>query len=197
MSRVVKRSFQYLVLCFIVMHILFVSYLFLRQINTVKANDNQTTQQQVLSATTVKFKELSGKPSPNEIFERVNAIRVESGLEPLTPNTKLAEVAEARAKDMSNRGYYAHKSPDGLYYYDYLKDGFSSGSSYSCENLDLGFTLSADTYVSDWLNSDKGHRKCMLENRVTDAGYAVATIDKLSGGQPAYVIVAIHAQAIK
>lgn len=172
-----------------------VGYIFSKQIYPVQANESQVTQQKVLSATNFRFPEPSGNPDPNAILEKVNLVRSENGLSPLRPNIRLSEIAQSRAKDMSDRGYYAHKNPDGLYYYDFLKDGFSSGSSYSCENLDLGFTLLTDTYVSDWLNSDKGHRKCLLEDRVTDAGYAVATIDKLSGSQTAYVVVAIHAQS--
>lgn len=148
-----------------------------------------------LAANTVRFEEHSGAPSPNDIFNRVNHVRAEKGLQPMRSNAVLADAARDRAQDMARRNYYAHKNPDGLYYYDYLRGSGFGDNSYSCENLDLQFTLLPEKYVDDWLNSRAGHRECLLNESTTEAGYAVVSTDRLADGQTAYIVVAIHSQA--
>ena len=149
----------------------------------------------VLSSATVRFNRIAGAPDPNDIFSMVNSHRVSAGLAPLRPNAGLGEVATRRAQDMAGRNYYAHQDPDGLYYYDYLQGADFDKDNYSCENLDLQFTLLPAQYVKDWLDSKKGHRECMLADQATDGGYAAVPAPQLSGRQTAYIVVAIHAQS--
>lgn len=134
----------------------------------------------------------AGMPDPNEIFDQVNKARQAAGLPALIRDDKLADIATTRAQDMSTRAYYAHKSPEGLYYYDLLEQS-GYNATYNCENLNLDFTTQANTYVSSWLRSEAGHKECALDSRVTKAGYAVSTIANNSTDvTPSYVIVAIH-----
>lgn len=151
----------------------------------------------VKSSTSIRFTTMDGAPDPNEIFGAVNVQRTAAGLLPLRPNAELADVATMRAQDMAARNYYAHKNPDGLYYYDYFAGKKFDKNGYSCENLDLQFTILTRQFINDWLGSSKGHRECMLADNATDAGYAVVPVHRLAGGSTAYVVVAIHAQSTR
>lgn len=132
-------------------------------------------------------------PSPNAIFEQVNTVRQNAGLQPLARDDTLTALAEQRAQDMSAHGLYSHKGSNGLYFDQQLA---SQGHSiaYGCENLDLEFVTDATTYVNDWLRSTAGHRECVLNGAVSSAGYAVAPIAmNKRADMPTFVVVAIHA----
>lgn len=133
--------------------------------------------------------------SPEEILRLVNLERQALGIAELTADPALTAVAEERAEDMVLNQYYAHQSPDGTFYSDlFAQHDFSAG--YSCENLNIEFTLDERQYIDDWLNSDKGHKECLLNDRVTKAGYAVGVFndpDKDGSTVRSYIVVAIHA----
>lgn len=156
------------------------------------AEPQTTPSSAVLSSSTIRFQQPEDAPDLNAIFAEANSYRVQKGLKPLRPNLELAKVANERAQDMASRNYYAHKNPEGQYYYDRLPGVGFDNKNFSCENLDLQFTVATDRYINDWLGSQKGHRECMLDSRLTDVGYAVAASQQLAGNQTAYIVVAIH-----
>jgi uncharacterized protein YkwD len=127
-----------------------------------------------------------------QISELVNAERSKIGLTAVIRNKELDMVAQSRATDMVTRSYYAHKSPDGSYFYDLLKQRQIS-VSYACENLDLAPVVSSQVFVTDWLSSTQGHKECMLSAHTTYAGYAVARLQSFGLETPEYVVVAIYA----
>lgn len=142
------------------------------------------------------FKHSEGTPNPNEILRIINQVRINSGLQPLVGDEQLQDIAATRVKDMVSRQYYAHQNPDGKYYYDIFKDQ-NIPTDNSCENLDINFTVEALPYVKDWLNSNSGHRECLLNPNVTSAGYAVAKLSDVMNGNKqseAFMVVAIHAR---
>lgn len=146
----------------------------------------------------IVFESTTTVPDPNNIFKLVNDARSASRKQPLTPNKALGAIAAARAADMSNRKYYAHKSPDGTYYYDLL-NASELKPQYSCENLNLVFVPDNTKIINDWLNSRAGHRECMLNDNIKQAGYAsaeVAFIDATGSVTTAYVVVAVHTTEI-
>lgn len=148
--------------------------------------------------TNVQFEVLPDSPDPNEVFKLVNQERVVEGQKPLIANAKLGEVAMARAKDMAARQYYAHKSPDGKYYYDLFPD-YDVKTDYSCENLDIVFVPSAEEFIKEWVGST-AHHACLVNPVTTEAGFAVTKMMLLEyGGQevPAYLVVGIHATSLK
>jgi uncharacterized protein YkwD len=156
------------------------------------APNTQRKAPQVLSATSkVMFPEQDNAPSPNAILSLVNEQRVQAGLSPLMPSVALSEIARRRADDMASNNYYSHRSAEGLFYYDYLS-GSGADDTYSCENLDLQFSLAPSRYVSDWMESSAGHKQCLLNENVSDAGYAVSVMNDPKGAQTMYVVVAIH-----
>ncbi len=146
----------------------------------------------------VTFATSNNAPDPNETLRYVNQLRLTHGLPELKPDTQLGLVASARAADMVARQYYAHKNPDGSYYYDYFKNyGVTSG--YSCENLDLIFVPNQDQIMGDWLASTSGHQECMMHPKTNKAGYAAVrlTLINFDGSESAaYIIVAVHSQGL-
>jgi uncharacterized protein YkwD len=111
--------------------------------------------------------------------------------------TKL--VSRLVAKDMAARQYYAHKNPDGHYYYDLFPDQ-GINVDYSCENLDVVFVPDITQFIDQWMASTHGHRECLTKPDLTQAGYAVTNMMFVEyGGQqvPAYLVVAIHSTALK
>lgn len=138
------------------------------------------------------FRVQPGLPDPNAVFSKVNILRKASGLTPLSRDDRLTQLAEERALDMTQNKYYAHKGPDGQFFdAKFRQSGYDF--DYACENLDLEFTTTPDTFVQSWLTSKAGHRECLLNNRVTSAGYAVALINPGAGEDfPCYIIVAVH-----
>ncbi len=150
--------------------------------------------QAVKSASTFRFASSADAPDPNQVLDLINKERLTQGQAGLVANEKLGSVASARATDMAKRQYYAHKAPDGKYYYDYMAAS-NINVDYSCENLDMIFVPDTTIIINDWLASNKGHSECMLSNQVTQAGYAVIkTVDVDFNGKqsPAYIVVAIH-----
>ncbi len=154
-----------------------------------------SSQGRVLSAQTAPygFADAADMPQITDIFAQVNAERARVGRAPLTADPVLTELAQARAASMTTHHYYGHHDPSGNTFGDMLR---ASGSSitYGCENLDLQFVTDPSKYVSDWMNSTKGHRECLLQDRASRAGYAVTEIAPFGGESvKTYVVVAIHA----
>lgn len=134
-------------------------------------------------------------PSVDDVFDKVNAQRAKNGLDPLVKNSVLTEVALERARDMNTNSYYAHEDSKGLFFYDLIEQkNYPTG--FACENLDMSFSSSTSSYVADWMNSRNGHRECLLDSKVTDAGYALVAYGDSTkpGDEKAYLVVAIHAE---
>src|SRR4030042_4720836 len=56
--------------------------------------------------------------TPQQVLEmkltaELNKVRMEKGLQPLSPDPGLSAVARARAEDMARSGYFSHRPPDG------------------------------------------------------------------------------------
>lgn len=156
-----------------------------------------TGDQKVLAASvqSIPYATDPSLPDLNTISSLINAQRSSNDLPALINDPQLAAVAKQRADDMASNMYYAHKSPDGTYFYDILvRDNYDV--DFGCENLDLQFTLQPDIYVNDWLTSTNGHRECALHKGITRAGYATIKIpSEARAGMDidAYIVVAIYA----
>ncbi len=141
----------------------------------------------------VSFPSIDNLPDPNSIFDAINVQRVQNGLKPLVKSEVLSKAAQERANDMQKNNYYAHKGSNGLFFGSLLKAS-PFADSYACENLDLQFTIKAETYVSDWLKSNAGHRECALNAKVSSAGYAAIEVAPRAGeDMRTFIVVAIHA----
>ncbi len=150
-----------------------------------------SANQEVLARSTYSFAATAEPIDSNEVLARVNSQRILAGLASLQANAELEQIAQQRADDMQREAYYAHQSPvTGEQFSDILRQK-QVGYRSACENLDMTFYTQTDAIVEDWLQSNAGHRECLLAPYASQAGYAVSSM-KLDGNQIAYIVVAIH-----
>ncbi|MCK9229026.1 MAG: CAP domain-containing protein [Syntrophorhabdaceae bacterium] len=109
--------------------------------------------------------------TPKKILYYTNLARSEHGLAELRQNIFLDAIAEERAKDMLEKGYFDHISPTG--------EGASNiaqkaGYRYSRlgENIARGWYLNDKEIVDGWMQSP-GHRKNILSPDYAEIGVAV------------------------
>ena len=112
----------------------------------------------------------------------VNDERRSHGLAGLRENGELSAASARHARDMAERGYFGHTSPDGRSFTDRIKAaGYVRGAeNYSVgENLGWGSgeTAAPDAIVAAWMASP-GHRANILSPRFKEIGFGMA-----SGGQ--------------
>jgi uncharacterized membrane protein required for colicin V production len=109
------------------------------------------------------------RDAAEEIFEKVNASRVEAGLQPLRWSGDLADVAARHAREMYVEGYFAHESPRTGSVGDRLR---AAGISYRLagENLALAATPNE---VHNGLMDSPGHRANILGREFATVGIAV------------------------
>lgn len=116
-----------------------------------------------------------------KVFRFVNLEREKAGLKPYKWNEWVRNVAYNHSKDMAERDYYAHESPEGKDHYDRLKESglyfvVSGEVLYYIEGFDPDYneTRIARKAVDGWLKSP-GHRSIVLDvdNLYSDAGVGV------------------------
>lgn len=101
-----------------------------------------------------------------EMFEFVNAQRVEFGVRPLVWSENLANVGRSHSRDMFSRGYFSHYSPEGKDVGDRL-DEAEIGYSAAGENLALSPTVSR---ANSGLINSPGHRRNILDPTFSKIG---------------------------
>jgi len=105
------------------------------------------------------------------LVELANKDRAENGLHTLSVNPTLVEVAQAKARDMAEKGYFAHTSPDGTDpWYWFEKVGYDY--AHAGENLAVNFSDSSEVERA-WMESPT-HRDNILSDKYTEIGIAMA-----------------------
>lgn len=122
--------------------------------------------------------------SVEDLLYDTNLKRQESGLSPLTINTKLSQAAYKKAQNMFTQDYWAHFGPNGESPWDFI---VSSGYSYSFagENLAKDFNDSSSV-VQAWMDSPT-HKDNILKSEYKDIGFAVVN-GKLNGQETTLVV---------
>ncbi len=107
-----------------------------------------------------------------QVVDLVNKERAAAGLPALKVNAKLAAVAEKKAEDLRDKGYFAHQSPTYGSPFDMMKQ---FGISYTAagENIAKGQKTPADV-MNGWMNSS-GHRANILNSNYTEIGVGYVT----------------------
>jgi uncharacterized protein YkwD len=125
----------------------------------------------------LRFQVANPRPRPDleaRMLQMVNAERAKRGLEPLRPDPQLVEVARGHSRDMFDRGYFSHVSPDGGTLAERMRKGearyFVAG-----ENLALAPTLDI---AHQGLMDSPGHRANILRPQFGRLGVGV-----LDGGR--------------
>ena len=98
----------------------------------------------------------------------LNNARAERGLRTLTQSAVLTKVAQTHARDMSARGYFSHRSPNGKSAADRARAG---GYDYCwiAENIAQG-QRSDPEVMNSWMTS-AGHRRNNLASKGREYGF--------------------------
>ena len=121
-----------------------------------------------------------GDDTTDEVIDRINDARAQSrrcgskqyaAVPPLRYSDVLSEASRAHALDMAERGYFDHKTPEGITPTQRLaKTGYQW--SLTGENIARG-QMSAREAVEGWLASP-GHCANIMEPRFSETGFALA-----------------------
>ncbi len=107
-----------------------------------------------------------------DMLQRINAFRQDNGLTPLTLSQPLGAAATLKSRDMAERNYFAHASPDGRGPRGLLDDvGYAPNTPFG-EDLAAG-NSGADATFGQWLNSPS-HHDTMLGEQFTAVGIGLA-----------------------
>ncbi|PBG29675.1 sporulation protein [Clostridioides difficile] len=111
-----------------------------------------------------------------EVVDLVNIERAKAGLNPLTLDSSISNVATKKSQDMIDNNYFSHNSPTYGSPFDMLK---KFGISYKTagENIAMGQKAPKEV-VNAWMNSE-GHRKNIMNPNFSKIGVGVA---QKSGG---------------
>ena len=105
------------------------------------------------------------------LVELANHDRAGGGVGNLTMNPRLVAAAEAKAKDMAEKGYFAHESPEGYDSWHWFAEvGYQF--EHAGENLAVDFSDSADVERA-WMDSPS-HRENILNGNYSEVGIATA-----------------------
>ncbi len=118
------------------------------------------------------------------LIDLTNEDRIAFNEAPLIKNKKLDEAAALKGQDMSNKGYFAHTSPEGItpwYWFKQAKYDFL----YAGENLAINFTEAQDV-ENAWLNSP-AHRANLLSVKFHEIG--IATVEGIYNNNPTIFVV--------
>jgi hypothetical protein len=110
-----------------------------------------------------------------EVFQRTNAVRVQYGLKPLAWEPLAYKSASSHARDMLERGYFAHETPEGLSSADRMHlvglleviDGENLASFQGYPDPEIPARA-----LTGWMNSP-GHRANLLNPNFTHLGVAL------------------------
>lgn len=111
----------------------------------------------------------------NEVLRLVNQERAKQGLNALTLDTKLLSLAEMKAQDMAEKGYFDHTSPTYGTPFEMLQH-YGVRYRSAGENIAAG-QKTAQEVMQSWMNSS-GHRANIL-----NAGYTKIGIGYKTGGK--------------
>lgn len=108
---------------------------------------------------------------PGVLTSLTNVDRSEAGLSTLNESDLLKQAASMKAKDMAEKGYFAHTAPDGTLPWKWLeKVGYRY--TYAGENLAVKFTDSKDV-AEAWMKSPT-HRANILKPEFKEIGIGTA-----------------------
>ena len=107
-----------------------------------------------------------------EMLAQVNQQRRQAGLSELKLSQGLTKVADIKAKDMRDNGYFSHTSPTYGSPFDMMKE-FGINYTIAGENIAKG-QKSVETVMADWMNSE-GHRANILNKNFTHLGVGYCT----------------------
>lgn len=122
--------------------------------------------------------------SIQDVVALTNQKRAESGLPALALNQSLSAAAYTKGRDMIDRDYWAHVSPDGVQPWKFFSD-FGYKYRYAGENLARDFST-AGSAVDAWMNSPT-HKENILNPKYKEIGIGVVEGD-LAGSDTTIIV---------
>lgn len=113
-------------------------------------------------------------------LDLVNSIRIRNGLKKLAADAKNTRLATARCKDMRDRDYFSHFTPEGLSPFDQAR---KMGIRFKSMGENIAFGNHTAIFCHEQLMNSAGHRAIILKPSYTKLGVGVAY------GGTRYVIV--------
>lgn len=101
---------------------------------------------------------------------RINQLRAQAGVAPLTLNAQLTAAAQGHADDMAAKGYFSHTSKDGRTPGQRIAATDYSYTTYG-ENIAWGYA-DWNAALAGWMGS-LGHRANLLNARFVEIGLGV------------------------
>lgn len=141
------------------------------QPNTQAGQINQPTQNTQPNTQAAPTKQAESKESMSafvsSVIDLTNAERKKQGLSALQAYPELSNVADVKAKDMHDKGYFSHTSPTYGSPFDMMRD-FGITYQSAGENIAQG-QRTPEEVVKAWMNSE-GHRANILSDKYTHIG---------------------------
>jgi len=157
--------------------------------NTINANNststdniesNKATSNASTSANSVDVQGLPKLPAnysinvldsaEQKILELMNAKRTEAGLQPLTMDNTLVQVARYKSNNMIQNNFFDHTNPDGTKWTNWLQ---AIGYKYTTTGENIAYNTSDPVELfNQWWNSP-GHRANMMNASYTKVGMGV------------------------
>jgi uncharacterized protein YkwD len=131
-----------------------------------------TVQPESHERVTLPFKVETTRPRPEletRMLELVNRERVAAGLQPLTADPELTEVARKHSADMFARGYFAHETPEDRDPFDRMREAKVNFLT-AGENLALAPTVQL---AHSGLMNSPGHRANILRPQFGRVGIGI------------------------
>jgi len=122
------------------------------------------------AAAALLFLPISAHASPinaSDLIASTNTEREELGLSPLVPNHKLTQAALAKAQDILKNGYFAHTTPYGKPFYQWIEDE-QYHYLYAGENLAIDFSTN-EGVMAAWMESPR-HRANITNEHYSEIG---------------------------
>jgi uncharacterized YkwD family protein len=135
----------------------------------------QSTEQDNTQEGTETAEQSAVTEQAREVLKLVNSERAKAGLQPLVISSKLTDIANTKAKDMADKGYFDHTSPTYGSPFDMLQH-FGVKYTAAGENIAAGQKDAAEV-MNSWMNSS-GHRANIL-----NANYEQIGIGYVTGGK--------------
>lgn len=133
---------------------------------------NSNTGSNSSSGSTITNSELSA--NEQEVFDLINAKRIEAGLSALKIDEELQNVARVKANDMVENNYFSHNSPTYGTPFNMIKN---FGITYKAAGENIAGNSSNQGAVTAWMNSE-GHRANILSNNYNYTGIGVVSSSK-------------------
>jgi Uncharacterized protein with SCP/PR1 domains len=151
--------------------------------NTNNSTDTTTSNTNTGTATDITNVDVQGLPklpqtypisvqasAESQILQLMNAKRTEAGLQPLTLDNTLVQVARYKSNDMIQNNFFDHTNPDGTKWTNWLQ---AIGYKYTTTGENIAYnTYDAVELFNQWWNSP-GHRANMMNASYNKVGIGV------------------------